>query len=81
MTAGSLSCSRVERHECRHPVGDLCSDEDPGVAFHLDRPRRDVELAELVEVVDRLGRQSESVARSELRDAFTEALSFTDFGA
>ena len=48
--------SALERHECRHLVRDLGGDEDPSVALHLDGPLRNVELAESVEVVDRLGR-------------------------
>ena len=71
---GLLDLRALECHQRRHLVGDLSRDEDPGVSLHLDRPLRDVELAQPIEVVDRFGRQRQSIASRELGDAFAVAV-------
>jgi hypothetical protein len=53
-----LDLTALERHQRRHLSRDLRGHEDPGVALHLDRPLRDVQLAESVEVGDGVGRQA-----------------------
>jgi hypothetical protein len=50
-----LDLTALERHQRWHLGGVLRGYEDPGVAIHLDRPLRDVELAEPVEIGHRVG--------------------------
>jgi hypothetical protein len=63
MTARVLDLTTLEFHQRLHPTGDLRGHEYPGVAFHLDRPLRDVELAEPVEVRDSFGWQCRAESR------------------
>ncbi len=76
-----LDLAAFECHQRRHLIGDLRRHEDPGVTLHLDRPLRDVELAEPVEVLDRLGRQRQPVASRELGDPLAVTLPLADLGA
>jgi hypothetical protein len=70
----------LECHQCRHLLGELRADQNPGIALQFDRPLRQVELAQAVQVRDRLGRQRQAVARGKLRDPLAVTLALPDFG-